>query len=346
MVLGIAEENKGSVKKQLVILIGLVWMAGSVLPIAARNKQSRPESISVERRQQFDYYWYAAKHAINQGRFADALVLMEFCHALNPADGTTLRFLGTLQDATNQPQRAFNTYKQAYEVDPKDQWYKYSVALLEQRTPQSVAKATEVLEQAARLNPDNEDILQQLERLYISEEQWKKALRTQDKIDQLKGFDAYSALAYYRIYSLTGKSKKAMEALDRYLELDPNDIQFLFFRLQVLEQTKAKQEVLYPAYEKILAIDPGNLTVLNNYAYHLATHNGDLKRAEKMSEITIREQPDNPVFLDTYGWIMHLQGQHSLALFYLNRAHQYATSETSQEIENHLQTVQKNIQSK
>ena len=39
-----------------------------------------------------------------------------------------------------------------------------------------------------------------------------------------------------------------------------------------------------------------------------------------MSEQTIRENPNYPVYLDTYGWILHLKGQDELAKFYLNKA--------------------------
>ena len=92
-------------------------------------------------------------------------------------------------------------------------------------------------------------------------------------------------------------------------------------------------------YEKVLSLDPHNVGVLNNYAYHLATHGGDLKKAEQMSGITIREEPDNAVYLDTYGWIMHLQGQDELALFYLKRALNNAKEESKAEIKKHLNAI-------
>ena len=92
-------------------------------------------------------------------------------------------------------------------------------------------------------------------------------------------------------------------------------------------------------YERVLRIDPGNLMVMNNYAYLLATHNGDLRKAEQLSQITIREEPENPVYLDTYGWIMHLQGQEQLALFYLEKALRNTTEAARAEIEAHLKKV-------
>lgn len=316
--------------------IVLMLMVG-ICSLGQIHSQEKP---STEREQQFTYYWYAAKQAIEEKRFDEALVILNFCHQLNPNDGMTLCQLGMLCDALGQQERAMEHFKTAFMLDPRDQWQNYYSMLLEQRTPEGYAEALRVIEEAERYNSTNKELLAQLVWLYISNQDWKKALKTQDKIDHLQGYDAYSALNRYRIYAQWGKNKKALEAIDTYLEQDPSNMQFLLFRLQLMEQTGARTADLYALYDKILAIDPYQLVVLNNYAYHLATHGGDLKRAERMSERTIREEPNNPVYLDTYGWILYLQGQHSLALFYLNRAAQYADEETKGVIEEHIKVVE------
>ena len=113
-------------------------------------------------------------------------------------------------------------------------------------------------------------------------------------------------------------------------------------RVQVLEAMKVSAKELDPAYEKVLEVNPGDLLVLNNYAYHLATHGGDLKEAERMSAITIREEPNNEVYLDTYGWILPLQGQNELALFFLQRALSNAEEDgPKKEIQRHITDVQR-----
>lgn len=291
---------------------------------AAKPVQPQPKTVSTEREQQFTYYWYAARQAIDREQYSDALALLLFCNAIKPGDGTTLCFLGVIYDGLNQKELALDMFRQAYEADPRDQWYKYSNALLELRTPDGWKQALQVLQNAATLNPNNEELLAQLLRMYVSDGEWKKALSTMDRIDAIKGYDAYSALTRYGVYVRWGKAKKAIGALDKYLEQDPTNIQFLIFRMQILEQIGARPAELYAMYEKILQLDPHNLGVLNNYAYYLATHRGDLKKAERMSELTIREEPDNPVYLDTYGWILGLQGQYNLAIFYIDKAERIA----------------------
>lgn len=282
----------------------------SVLCISALAKKPQPAPIPVERQQQFSYYWYAAKQAITEERYPDALVLLHFCEELNPQDGTTLSFLGVLYDGIGKSDLAMDYFRRAFEADPRDQWYRYSRALIGLHTEEGFYEALRVLERAEKLNPSDEELLDLLERMYESDKQWKKALQTQDKLDRLKGYDGYSAINRYRIYSLWQKPNKAAAEIEKYLAQDPANIQYL------------------PPL------------ILNNYAYHLATHKGNLKKAEQMSERTIREQPNNPVYLDTYGWIMHLQGQDELALFYLRKALWYTTDENRAEIERHIQLIE------
>ena len=337
------------------IWVFVAWL--TVLPVWAKKPaQPQPVPLTTEQEQQFTYYWYAAKHAIENDRYAEALVLLEFCKLINPNDGQTLTFLAILYDGIGQKERAMATFRQAFEADPAVQWNRYSFALLEQKTEAGVMDALAVMEKAYAVQKAtgdkkkakgekreakvDEDLLEQMRRVYMGTSQWGKAIEMQDELDRIKGFDAYSALNRYRAYASWGKPKKAIGAIDKYLELEPTNIQFLMFRMELMEHIGAKQSELYAMYERILELDPMNLSVLNNYAYHLATHKGDLQKAERMSAITIREQPNNPVYLDTYGWVLHMQGRDDLAIFYLQRALSNSTSAlVTDEVQKHIQQI-------
>lgn len=102
-------------------------------------------------------------------------------------------------------------------------------------------------------------------------------------------------------------------------------------------------EQAYDAYEQALLIRPDETMVLNNYAYTLAINGGDLKKAERMSQQAIRKDANNPTFLDTYAWILHLQGQDTLALFYMKKAIEYAEDKNEPVLNEHLNTIQQAI---
>ncbi len=76
----------------------------------------------------------------------------------------------------------------------------------------------------------------------------------------------------------------------------------------------------YAAFEKALEYNPRNIGVLNNYSYYLALQKKDLAKAERMSGDAVKQEPDNPTYLDTYAWVFFQQGNYSLAKIYLKNA--------------------------
>ncbi len=68
------------------------------------------------------------------------------------------------------------------------------------------------------------------------------------------------------------------------------------------------------AYETALDWDENNYVAMNNYAYFLATHRAArLQKARRLSEKSLAGQPDNPSFLDTYGYILFRLGKYEEA---------------------------------
>lgn len=84
---------------------------------------------------------------------------------------------------------------------------------------------------------------------------------------------------------------------------------------QLKEWDKAKSY-----YEEALKLNPENEGVLNNYAYYMSEIGERLDDAKKMSARSLRIDPLNPSFLDTYGWIHFLLGDYQIALEYISKS--------------------------
>ncbi|MBO4306800.1 MAG: tetratricopeptide repeat protein [Bacteroidales bacterium] len=91
-------------------------------------------------------------------------------------------------------------------------------------------------------------------------------------------------------------------------------------------------------FDKYLALQPNDNMALNSYAYYLAQKGRNLEKAERMSKRTITDEPDNPHYLDTYAWILHLRGNDSEAAKYIRRAMKNG-GETSDEIKEHYRII-------
>ncbi|MEA5080419.1 MAG: tetratricopeptide repeat protein [Dysgonamonadaceae bacterium] len=98
-------------------------------------------------------------------------------------------------------------------------------------------------------------------------------------------------------------------------------------------------EKAFECYEKALKLNPQNLPVLNNYSYYLSLQKRDLDKAEQMSGITIKAEPTNPTYLDTYGWILFEQNSFVMAKIYIEKAIEYGAKEPSAEVYEHYGDV-------
>lgn len=78
-------------------------------------------------------------------------------------------------------------------------------------------------------------------------------------------------------------------------------------------------EKAYLDYDSALIYNKDNILCLNNYAYYLSLRNENLDKAEEMSYRTIKTDPENQVYLDTYAWILFMQGSYSEAQRYMDR---------------------------
>ena len=73
------------------------------------------------------------------------------------------------------------------------------------------------------------------------------------------------------------------------------------------------------AYDSALVYNESNVGALNNYAYYLAVEGGNLDKAEEMSLATIKKEPENSTYLDTYMWILFCKERYQEAKAYAGK---------------------------
>jgi len=83
---------------------------------------------------------------------------------------------------------------------------------------------------------------------------------------------------------------------------------------------KGRQKEAFAAYDSCLQWKDDNIGCLNNYAYYISLTGNDLGRAEQMSYKTVKAEPTNSTFLDTYAWILFLQKRYEAAKMYIDQA--------------------------
>ncbi len=104
---------------------------------------------------------------------------------------------------------------------------------------------------------------------------------------------------------------QSIETLEKGITLSNNeDLNIEFYSLLAeCYQRISNYENSEKYFNKALAIDSNNLGIRNNYAYYLAIRKKDLKKAKDLSKVTIKAEPYNATYLDTYGWILFQMGK-------------------------------------
>ena len=301
------------------------------------------QTLTKEQEQQFLYYYYEANRLILLQETEKARPIVEFCYLLNPNDANINNYLGYYAKEDGNIPEMIAYFKKAYELAPSDYWYNYNVLLLQTEIKDKQLEAINNLKAVAKTNKRDEDVHAVLQKAYISLNLLPEALKVQDALDSIHGYNEQSAIQRYRLNTMMGKNKQAIQEIERYLKEEPENYQFHVFRLQLYEQTKQPADKLIEAYESVLRFDSRNMMWLNNLAWNICISGGDLSKAEELSRTTIMAEPSNSIFLDTYAWILYKKGDYEGAWFYIQRAKEHTTEETDKEIEKHWKAIKRKL---
>ena len=321
---------------RILLVVGAL-LGGAMLGVHAKETPK----LSVEEEQQFLYYFYEAERLIQLQQIEQAKPVVEFCYALNPNDATINNYMGLYAQAEEQTDAMAMYFRRAYELNPQEYWYNHHVLLLQSDDKKIQQKAVKQMAKLAKKDTKNAELHGVLQKAYIVLKQYRQALDVQDRLDSINGYDAMSAMQRYRLNAMMKNNKQAIYEIERYLDIDPDNYQFQVFRMQLYEQTHQPPEKMVTAYEAVLRMDSRNIVVMNNLAWNLCLLGRNLMQAEELSRITIMREPSNPIYLDTYGWIMYQLGDCQSALFYLERAIENSGEKVEKEIETHYKEVKK-----
>ena len=146
----------------------------------------------------------------------------------------------------------------------------------------------------------------------------------------------YLGLAKYLNKDDAGALKALRKGATTIKEDTPMEISSRIYMISgdILHSMNLAEEA-YAAYDSCLNINPNEISCLNNYAYYLSEENRDLKRAEQMSYKTIKAEPENVSYLDTYAWILYMQKRYEEARIYIDQALKSDSTQTSSVIFEH-----------
>ena len=192
---------------------------------------------------------------------------------------------------------------------------------------QMTKESIPVLNQVLDLDPENKPARLQLLSYAIHDNALDEVIRIATPAieynpDALE-FYYYLGLAYYQ----KDDSDKALEVFNKGVKQvngqgDKMLISDFYAILGDIYNTKNLHKEAYAAYDSSLVYNPNNISTLNNYAYYLSLERKDLDKAEEMSYRTVKAEPNNATYLDTYAWILFEKERYTEARIYIEQAMQ------------------------
>jgi len=234
--------------------------------------------------------------------------------ASESSDGDSTRVLGLFRQMLAQPQADADiallcaSYMNAKKV-PRD-------------------SITPVLEQAVALSPDYAPARMQLVAYAWEADQMDRVIALCQEARQYTPdemlFYYYQGIAYYRRDSLD----RALSAFQNGIgvitaDSDPAIVSDFYAVMGDILHQKGLAMEAFAAYDSCLVWKADNIGCLNNYAYYLSERGERLTQAEEMSFKTVKAEPKNATYLDTYAWILFVQGRYAEAKVYIDQALQH-----------------------
>lgn len=151
--------------------------------------------------------------------------------------------------------------------------------------------------------------------------------------------DLQPHLTLIRLATLEGDLDKALALTEEGLAAIPDSSDLLWSKAGLIER-KGDINGAIAIYHQLYARDSSSVIVANNLASLLATWKSDDPAAVARASAVARRLKDTtvPAFMDTYGWIQHLNGESAAALPYLEGAAEALTTDPIVQL--HLGIVQ------
>lgn len=168
-------------------------------------------------------------------------------------------------------------------------------------------------------------------------------------------FIASQALEYYPnqyfLFFYQGLSSFMLENYDEAINslmtgvnfCPSNDIKSEFYSYIAESYYKLNNSKMsYHFYDKSLSMNENNIVVLNNYSYYLSLTNTSLGKALEMTKKSNKLEPDSPIYLDTYAWVLFKLKKYSEAKEIIEKALSLMDEENGEILEHYGDILYKN----
>jgi predicted Zn-dependent protease len=163
-----------------------------------------------------------------------------------------------------------------------------------------------------------EKLLTALQRASDFAEMEKTAQQMADDFPSQPSPWRYLAFARYRQFNYAGSAEACR--MGQAFAIDRDDKIKLANQLAQAEYRAGRAAEAVAILEPFYIAYPSEYSLANSYAFMLAAAGGKMELAAQIADQLMKEQPGNPYFIDTWGWILFKSGKTLQAIPFFEKA--------------------------
>ena len=293
--------------------------------------------------------YHMAQILINRAKYQDALAVLTLSKSINPIDPEARKLLGIVYYYLHSDSLALDELLASLALKSDDPETHYYLARVMRRIglEESAYKHAKVSYELGK-NPEYGLYLAYLE---IIRNRPKAAIELLKELNLDDRAHTHTLLGF--AYRLLNDTTRALYELEQAVKLAPNDpkrkrdlvslylstgrdSQAIYLLEDIRKSGMATREDLmnlaliyakYNRYHKadtiyqtLYQMDSLDATLLNNWGYTLAESGMNLALAKTLVRKALELDPDNPIFLDSMGWVYFMLDSIDFAYYYIKRA--------------------------
>lgn len=331
-------------KTQIIyFLLFTLFSCNSIKHVTVEDKGTHV--LSEEEQREFYFHFYEGLRLKEEGLFVEAYESFQKSSKIDSTDTGLIVEIAFMQLMSGEKEVALKGLQHAVKSEPDNWWYNTNLISLYIQD-KKYEDAIEIGESLLKKYPEKEYTYNVLIQLYKETKQPSKAIVLYQKLERITGINERIIFDKIRLYLADNNIKKAHAEIDKLIQKFPRDNRYRILKGDMLMQLGKLKEA-YALYESVLKNDPQNplvfvslseyYKVINNHEKSLeyimlALQNGQLDMTSKLEilgqqiEHIIKadgkiEETENlfKLLIDRYPLEEEVHGYYAAFLQYLKR---------------------------
>ena len=173
-------------------------------------------------------------------------------------------------------EEAFNMIQKAAQLDPENKWYQMRLGLF-YRNLEQYDDFIKLYEDLTKTYPDDPDMLSELIDAYLVTEQYDRALKKMDVLEEMVGANELITEQRLSVYRRQGNTKKVVTELEKLIKQNPDNLRYYGLLAQLYAENGKTKDAL-KTYERMKEVNPEH-PYINISLLELYEMNGETDKA-------------------------------------------------------------------